>query len=116
MKLAHGPTLLQDIASKITDLHISQSLYETTGIEISFLEEPVEKWPEMESFQSGAKSVRFIPCTNDCAERGVALIQQINTMTIDEGQKQYLLQVVEQNRKCYLHVIKRTLLTFNINI
>jgi hypothetical protein len=36
---------------------------------------------------------------NDLAERGVALIQQFNSsMTRDEEQTQYLLQVVEQHR------------------
>src|SRR5208282_5687598 len=45
--------------------------------------------------------VTKLPCVNDCAERGVALIEKFNSTTKDESQKQYLLQVVEQHRKTF---------------
>ena len=40
-----------------------------------------------------------VVCVNEWAERGVALIQDFNSATKDEMQKQFLLQVVEQHRK-----------------
>jgi exopolyphosphatase/pppGpp-phosphohydrolase len=40
-------------------------------------------------------------CVNDCAERGVKLIEDFNLTTTDETQKQYLLQVVEAHRKTF---------------
>lgn len=47
---------------------------------------------------------------NDVAERGVALIQQFNTtITHDEEQKQYLLQIVESHRKKFKNCNKSTL-------
>jgi len=39
---------------------------------------------------------------NDCAERGVALIQSYNNaLTKNEDEKQYLLQLVSDHRKKY---------------
>lgn len=44
--------------------------------------------------------MKNLPCVNDCPERGVALIQNYNeTITKDEEQKQFLLQVVEKHRR-----------------
>lgn len=61
----------------------------------------MEEWPGMQSFEQALSTVTKLPCVNDCAERGVALIEKFNTTTKDETQKQYLLQVVEQHRKTF---------------
>ena len=47
------------------------------------------------SFKASLSMVKNLVCVNDIAERGIALIQELNQSTIDEDQKQYLLQVVE---------------------
>lgn len=47
---------------------------------------------------------------NDKAERGVKLIQDFNdTLTKDEDQKQFLLQVVTECRRLYPDTSKSTL-------
>ena len=44
-----------------------------------------------------AQSVKVV---NDLAERGVALVQEFNaSLTKNEEQKQYLLQVIEDHRR-----------------
>lgn len=46
---------------------------------------------------------------NDTAERGVKLIQDFNTtLTYDENQKPYILQVVADCRQRYSDVSKRS--------
>jgi hypothetical protein len=60
----------------------------------------VETWPNNASFKNAQSFVKNLACVSDCAERGVALIQAFNnSITKDEEQKQYLLQVVEKHRK-----------------
>lgn len=64
----------------------------------------MELWSDTPSYIAAAALVKNLVCVNDCAERGVALIQEFNeTITKDEQQKQYLLQVVEKHRKSFLN-------------
>lgn len=47
---------------------------------------------------------------NDCAERGVSLIQKYNSsITMNENQKQYLLRAVDIHRKLFPTSSKETL-------
>lgn len=64
------------------------------------LQYPIECWEKMECMKHAKEFIRAFKVVNDCAERGVSLIQQFNHFgTKDEEQKQYLLQVVAQHRK-----------------
>jgi hypothetical protein len=57
----------------------------------------VESQPE---YQESKRLVQSLKVVNDLAERGVALIQEFNSsLTRNEEQKHYLLQVVEDQRK-----------------
>ena len=96
-----GPHVITELPSSVGLLQISRVFFQTTGIDDSFLNVPVEDWPGMQSFEHARSTVTKLPCTNDCAERGVALIEKFNSSTKDESQKQYLLQVVEQHRKTF---------------
>ena len=98
MSATRGPHLLKTVPSSTAELRMSRSFFSTTGIDDSFLDIPVDEWPH-DSYQNAVVIIRNLPCVNDVAERGVALIQTFNTTTKDEAQKQYLLQVVEQHRK-----------------
>ena len=44
---------------------------------------------------------KMIKLVNDCAERGIALVQKYNAspLTKDESQLQYLLRLVSKHRK-----------------
>jgi hypothetical protein len=90
------------LPNSIAEVTVSQSFFQTTGIDDSFLGSPVEMWSESPSYNMASVLVKNLACVNDCAERGVALIQNFNSsITSDEEQKQYLLQVVEQHRKAF---------------
>ena len=57
-------------------------------------------------------NVKLLKVVNDCAERGVALIQSYNgALTNDETQKQYLLQLVSRHRKLFPEPMKAALKT-----
>jgi hypothetical protein len=66
----------------------------------SFLTLPPDQWNENEDYQHGRERVRNLRVINDTAERGVKLFEDFNRLiTNDEEEKQFLLQVVEANRK-----------------
>ncbi|KAK0055830.1 hypothetical protein Bpfe_014699 [Biomphalaria pfeifferi] len=65
----------------------------------SYLTQNVETWKENDHYQEALRIVQGLKVVNDCAERGVKLIQEYNSiLTNDEQQKQYLLQLVQQHR------------------
>lgn len=94
-----GNHLLKNLPTSVEELKISQSFFETTGMSCRFLESPAECWQEDICFQNARNSLINLQCVNDCAERGVALIEKFNAATSNEEQKQCLLQVVEKHRK-----------------
>lgn len=93
------PHLVESLPDDLASLNTSHSFFETTGLDDSFLSEPVTSWSELDSYNQAASLAKNIACINDCAERGVALIQDFNLSTRDEVQKQYLLQIVEKHRQ-----------------
>lgn len=65
-----------------------------------FLTQDPNLWTTNEHYLDGQRKLLKLKVVNDAAERGVALIQNYNTiLTNREDQKQYLLQVVEKNRQ-----------------
>jgi hypothetical protein len=76
-------------------------MFETAGIDASFLSVPSTNWCQTESYMQALKTVNNLPCTNECAERGVALVENFNNVAKDESQKQCVLQIVEKHRQKY---------------
>jgi hypothetical protein len=79
-----------------------RSLKLLTILEIkdSFLNLPPEEWPQNEEYQQGRDRIKQLRVVNDTAERGVKLFEEYNKLlTYDEEEKQFLLQVIEANRK-----------------
>ena len=85
-------------------------LFSALHIDTTFLESNVENWETIESFQHAKKAARALKVVNDCAERGIALATTFNSsITKQEEQKQFLLQVVESHHKLYPNPLKKTL-------
>jgi hypothetical protein len=82
-----GSHLVTDLPTSVHELHVSRIFFETIGCDDSFLSAPVENWPGMQSFEQALSIVTKLPCVNDCAERGVALIEKFNSTTKDEFSK-----------------------------
>ena len=110
MTIERGQHLLTELPSGIADLHISRMFFNTVGLDDSFLSVPDEQWCQTESYKQALLTVNNLPYINDCAERGVALIENCNNLTTDETQKQYVLQVVEKHRKTFVKLTTDELL------
>lgn len=68
----------------------------------AFLQLDPALWEDSRTFRQLSKTVRSLTSVNDCAERGVKVIQEFNKLiTNDEEQKQYLLLVVSEHRKYF---------------
>ena len=111
IKEDRGSHLVKSLPHTLREISISRSFFQTTAIDDSFLNIPVEKWPESQAYQDAFMYINNLACVNDSAERGVALIQNFNaTITKDETQKQYLLQVVEKHRHDFAKCTRKTLM------
>ena len=70
-----------------------------------------EEWDTDDEYIHLKKQVKNLRVVNDTAERGIKLIQDYNlSITKNEEQKQYLLQVVADHRKKFPQA-KMSLLT-----
>ena len=70
------------------------------GLSHEFLQVDPSDWEFQPEYQESKRLVLSLKVINDLAERGVALIQEFNSsLTRNQEQKQYLLQVVENHRK-----------------
>ena len=88
-------TKLENFVTKSTIL-----FFERLPIRTTFLAQDPETWKSSTDYLAGYEIVKNLQVVNDHAERGVALIQEYNSIiTKDEEQKQYLLQVVAEHRK-----------------
>ena len=75
-----------------------------TKLQIStdFLQHDPEYWLSRDDYMSACTVIQQLQVTNDNAERGVALVQELNKLiTHDEEQFQFLLQVVADHRRQY---------------
>ncbi len=78
----------------------THGFFSLLDLSTDFLDTDPIEWNTQEAYLKSQETVCSVRVVNDLAERGVALIQQFNSsLTRDEEQKQYLLQVVEQHRK-----------------
>jgi hypothetical protein len=93
-----GSHLLTVLPDSISDMTVSRTFFSVLHLDDGFLSVSVSLWEETPSFVAAKETVQNLSYVNDCAERGVALIHDLNASTKDESQKQYLLQVVEQHR------------------
>lgn len=88
-------TRLGDFASKRT-----RNILHQMKIGESFLKLPPVSWNTNEEYLQGKQRVMKLRVVNDTAERGVKLFEEFNSLiTNNEEEKQFLLQVVEANRK-----------------
>lgn len=90
-------TDLSDFATKKSFI-----LFEQFELSYNFIGSHPDSWITDENYQDCQMMFRSLKVVNDAAERGVALIEEFNgTLTKNEDQLQYLLQVVQDHRKKY---------------
>lgn len=103
---------VRQLAKRSIDKFITKNsshFFSCLGIDSDFLKEHPSTWSHNEAYKKGLEIVKNLRVTNDHAERGVALIQKYISMTKQEDQLQYLLHIVERNRKELPKVSKSSL-------
>lgn len=77
----------------------TRRFFQILGLSEDFLRLDPSDWGFDEAYIANQMIVQSVTVVNDLAERGVALIQEFNdSITRNEEQKQYLLQVIEYHR------------------
>lgn len=88
----------------------SLKLFTRFGIDTSFLQYDPKSWENHISFVNGKELIKSLKIVNDTAERGVKLMADFNeALTVNEEQKQYVLQCVQEHRQMYPNCKKETL-------
>jgi hypothetical protein len=88
----------------------SLKLFSRFGIDTSFLQYDPKTWDTNISFVNGKELINSLKVVNDTSERAVKLMTDFNeALIIDEEQKQYVLQCVQEHRKMYPDCKKETL-------
>lgn len=81
------------------------------GIQDEFLKLDPSVWSQDERYQMGLNIVKQMKVVNDTAERAVHLFSEYNKiLTLDEDQKQYVVQLVGDYRKQYPDANKSTVM------
>lgn len=84
---------------------------------ISFLTKDPILWKDDKVYVEMEGKARFLKVVNDCAERGIALVNKFNSsITKNEEQKQYLLRLVDLHRKKYPTSSKTNIEKMNANL
>lgn len=88
----------------------TRNFFEALDIDTGFLQADPDTWDSRDDYKAACVITHNLKVVNDSAERGVALIEEYNSLlTNDEEQKQYLLQVVQDHRSRFPDAKKRTL-------
>jgi len=86
-------------------------LLERMELPDGFLAVDPDEWDGREDYQRAASVIEQMKVVNDHAERGVALVQELSgKLTKNEEQFQFIMQVVQENRRKYPDALKRTLI------
>lgn len=103
--------LEKDISDFVTKK--SLFLFRQFDMPCDFMDVNPEFWNEDQSFNKCREVLYHLRVVNDVAERGVALIEEYNSLlTKDEEQRQYILQVVKYHREQFPDCQKNTLSQF----
>ena len=81
--------------------------FKILGLSEDFLHRDPSQWQYEIEYKKNKDVAQSVKVVNDLAERGVALVQEFNSsLTRNEEQKQYLLQVVEHHRRQFAEPTK----------
>lgn len=88
----------------------TKNFFTRFSISTDFLDKDPSTWKDDPGFKSGIEKLEKTVVVNDVAERGVKLIQDYsNILTKDETDKQFVLQIVAEDRKTHPTATKSSL-------
>lgn len=101
------------LLAKSLDFFVStntKNLFHRLRLPDTFLHTDPEEWEINQDYQTAKSRILHLAVVNDRAERGVALIQDLNgRITRNEDQLQFLVQVVADHRKRFPDASKKTM-------
>lgn len=78
----------------------SKNLFKRFSINTEYLCKDPSTWKNDINYQNGLAKLKKLSVVNDVAERGVKLIQEYNNiLTMDESERQFILQIAAEDRK-----------------
>lgn len=118
VKLQNGRAYAHDSVGKFAELNLRDFVSQKTkkfftnfGLSSDFLQFDPSTWETNFDFEEGWSFSRDVFVINDPAERGVKFMKDYNKiLTLDEGEKEVLLQGVEAYRHKYPSYNKSSLL------
>ena len=88
----------------------SLNLFESLELSQNFLSVAVDTWNKRDDYTASSKIIHALKVVNDCAERAVTLVTDLNeVLTKDDKQRQLLYEVIEHHRKLLSSVMKAQL-------
>lgn len=112
-KVLNPENLLQYDLSDFVSIK-TKNFFTRFGISTDFLKIDPENWELQESYLRGSIICHDLAVTNDIAERGVKFMKDFNRLlTNDEGEKNFLLHLVETYRKKYPSYKKSCLISMD---
>lgn len=104
---------VDELVDKDIDYFVSPqtvNFFKRFKIDTDFLNTDPDVWCKNENYLKAQKIVKGLRIVNDTAERGVKLIQDFNSsLTKDEEQRQFVLQVVAECRHVFPDSSKATI-------
>ena len=89
----------------------SHALFEKMELPDGFLNVDPDEWGTRDDFKHAADVIKDLKVVNDHAERRVALVQELSgLLTKNEEQFQFIIKVVQENRRLYPEALKRSLI------
>lgn len=89
----------------------TKKFFSRFGLKTDFLNAPPSTWEDNEDYKLNRNVVQKIRTVNDTAERGVKLIQEYcSSLTKNEEQRQFALQIVSDYRKRFPQAKKASLM------
>lgn len=110
--LINQNNLTELVESNMSDFICKKSLafFDRYNLNRSFLKKDPSTWNQDSDFIHGLETIKNLKVVNDAAERGVKLMTDFNNiLTRDEEQKQYLLPVIKDYRRCFPNCNRETL-------
>ena len=113
----NGPKRVKITAETIEQAHLTKfvtknalNFFRCLDIATGFLDADPNTWDSRDDYKIASSVANGLKVVNDLVERGIALIEEYNSLfTKDKEQKQYLLQIIQDHRSRFPDARKSTL-------
>ena len=98
-KRQEGKTTSNSVSLPSLVTEKTRETFQKLGVDQGFLETDPSAWEEDPRYFEGRRRALDLKVVNDCAERGIALVQRYLRTSKSKEQEQYLLELVHHDLK-----------------